>query len=532
MALTATALAAGLLTATSWSRAAPAAATSCATPSERDALRTGRTVLVGRWRGAEDFDVDWSLGVHASPRERVRYEDPMGGAAGPPTGTQAVLVHREGGTWVTGPCSHLDPARLHALSGPVPAPDGTGPVAAVAATGLRTAGLVLLDADGRPLGYGGRDVSHVLDVCPGGRRVLVVRQTAYDDHYEHGDPNLARWEVRDLATLDVVREGHAPRLFAGLCTDPAGDDLTLALGHGGPHTVVRDTPTGDTRLATGALRDLGARDPRDPTRSLVLGSADGPDHGPAAPVRLRSLDLRTGAATDLADLPPGASGKVAVSPDGRRVAVVGSVPEPGQDIRRPALWVLDRDTPTAPVTAELPGAVDAAWAGDHLGVAVRDDAWNTTVVFHDTALRETHRVPALAALATAPGAAGPGRLWSWQEEWFANPSSGSGPHDDGTTTTALHVLPGDGSTPQEVALPARLDLEGLTVVPTGPQPAAGLRTAPDVSPARHDTPRPVAPGAGAKAGADAGAAPVLTAVGGSAAALGALFVVFRRRRRR
>jgi hypothetical protein len=208
-----------------------ALACSCALPEPRDALAEADAAFVGElvegpYGGSGEQPI-WRFSVETSVKgdlgSQVDVRSPASGvscgfevAAGERVG---VLLYEEKGEWHGGLCTQIGPGELLAAAGPLPAPEGIGPVTFLVGGSFGEKRLLALDDRGRTLGYGGgRGETLALGICPGSR---VAVESVLDGH----EAFLA---VRDLRTLEVDRElTVVPKgpsgVYAVACLDGDGD---------------------------------------------------------------------------------------------------------------------------------------------------------------------------------------------------------------------------------------------------------------------------------------------------------------------
>lgn len=119
-----------------------------------------------------------------------------------------VLLDRHRGSWRSGLCGQLEPAKLRAAAAPLPAPDGCAPAAFVVGGSFGEARLLTLDRHARTLAYGlGAGQTTQLSICPDGNRMLEV----VDDH-----PRPSRLALRELPGLRLLGAAPSPPATLGL----------------------------------------------------------------------------------------------------------------------------------------------------------------------------------------------------------------------------------------------------------------------------------------------------------------------------
>lgn len=240
----------------------PAFACSCAERDPVSALRDGDAAVVvtateSSTRGA------MALGTHAVDVvvERVLRGElgigpleistrGLGASCGfelPRGRTTGVILDRDGGRWWAGLCDQLSPGPLLAAAEDLPLANGGEPTL-VAAGRFGHAGLVVLDAGGRALGWGDSvGYVHALAACPGGRHVAEVAME---------ESGTVRVVVRRTEDLESVRSVALPdvaseHLRASLaCADPEAERIVVGTLH--------DSGAGRGRGLVHAVRDDAA----------------------------------------------------------------------------------------------------------------------------------------------------------------------------------------------------------------------------------------------------------------------------------
>jgi hypothetical protein len=290
-----------------------AMACSCAIPEPRDALAEADAAFVGELIAApggtnSSGEVTWTFSVEEALKgglgSTVDVKSPASGvscgfevAVGERVG---VVLYEERGEWHGGLCSQIDPDELLAAAGPLPAPDGIGPVTFLVGGSFGEKRLLALDERGRTLGYGGgRGETLAIGVCAGAR--LAVESVL--------DGKEAFLAVRDLRTLTVEREVTVvPKgpssLYAVACIDGSGRVLAIDGWEGGVATVLLLEGERLEELFRGQVRESWLQDG---VAYLVLPDGE-----------LVSLDP-LGRQEHLGTLPPGIS-NVALNPDGSMAA--------------------------------------------------------------------------------------------------------------------------------------------------------------------------------------------------------------------
>lgn len=328
------------------------------------------------------------------------------GLAGSPGQTVALLLKREGSAWTSHLCAQMAPERLRQIARPLPRPNGTGPVKLLVGGRFEPARSVALDRRGRALRYGRGDGDvFELSVCPGGRRVVERVEFRFLDD--------SRWlAVRETGRLRQLRAVRLPRRGDDYpesirCTDrdagrivvfatnadyaymrPARSRVLLVQGK-----RIRTVHSGSARAAALAS-----------TRAYLVEGEETRE--------LRLLTLATGKTTRIASLPEAPGYKLALSPDGLRLAGVTA------ETIEPQVFVVElARIPAVVRVAALPVAGEPAWLDDRRLAVLptwRDVHRRTTAVarLFDPKLRELHRVETATALdwvvagATAYGVAG------------------------------------------------------------------------------------------------------------------------------
>ena len=216
------------------------------------------------------------------------------------------LTRADDGGWTSSSCDTVDPDDLPGAAERLPPPLGKGTAALLAFGSFSEGRMALLDAEGRPLAYGGgRGTAEAVSVCPGSRHAVELVSRAGSD-----------WiVVRRLRDASVVREQRSPwrgNLAAVACDDADGRKVFGTVGRRRRTSIV-------------LLQD---RRPR----TLHAGRFDAELLAPyAILVRRRGadlLDLRSGRVRRLRGV-RGSSESWTLSPDGSRAAGIA----PGFDRR-------------------------------------------------------------------------------------------------------------------------------------------------------------------------------------------------------
>jgi hypothetical protein len=127
------------------------------------------------------------------------------------SGIVAVLAHESRGHLWVGSCSGvMHPDLALSFYDPLPEPTGMGPAAFAVSNLLHSARLVVLDAQGRTLGYGTEEGTvRALAFCPGDERLVeVVEQDGGDGWIGGADRPAPTIELRDLDTMSVDMLGE------------------------------------------------------------------------------------------------------------------------------------------------------------------------------------------------------------------------------------------------------------------------------------------------------------------------------------
>jgi hypothetical protein len=191
----------------------PAHACSCVQLDPRTALRSADAAFVGTLvsrktgllgLGSTTFTFRVEQVVKGELADRVDVESSSSGAS---CGLEVALgqrigslLYREANGWTSSLCSQVDPDALLRAAGPLPGPNGSGPLRFVVGGKFGGIRLLALDGSGRTLGYGVGEGSVLrLSVCPGSQRLAEL--------VEGDGPEFPlRIAVRDLRTLEVLSE--------------------------------------------------------------------------------------------------------------------------------------------------------------------------------------------------------------------------------------------------------------------------------------------------------------------------------------
>lgn len=231
-----------------------------------------------------------------------------------------MLLTRSGDQWNGSLCSQMDPDVLIRAAGPLPKPDGAGPVRFLLGGQFGEARVMALDSQMRLLGYGfGEGEVTGLAVCPSSRRAVeVANKREGPDELTH----IVLAVVRDLASLRVVSETQI-RLFSGTinesdfsvlrvsCRDAEGTDLLLfGINNIGQESgrLVRLSGGRETTVYEG------------PGTDVLFGPGDIVYQ--AAANQIYRVDVASGRAQTIATRTGNLSQTWSLSPDGRWIAGV------------------------------------------------------------------------------------------------------------------------------------------------------------------------------------------------------------------
>lgn len=299
-----------------------ATACTCSDQDERDRLESGEVGVLGKVLARRPPAGDPS--VLESYAYRLRVERSVGARLGrevtivaPQDGCgpgpleigqpMAALLQGKPGRWKTNGCSIADHQEFRRALRPYPPARGRGRVALLAGGSFGSARVMALDQRGRILGYGfGEGEVRNISVCPGS--LLAAELVAV--------PGASTVAIRDLRTLEIIRESRLPRradqLEPGQTNVHCDDSAALSVHAGFGDYVRREERVHVYRAATPRAEKIAT----EPGYGVVLvegvallESAKG----------LFSLSLSTGTRRQLsgARVPD----VLAVSPDERRIAV-------------------------------------------------------------------------------------------------------------------------------------------------------------------------------------------------------------------
>ncbi|HEV2756582.1 MAG TPA: hypothetical protein VG318_12500, partial [Actinomycetota bacterium] len=256
-------------------------------------------------------------GELGDPGDTVEVHAPLSGAScgletapGEQYGIYLYVRDRDG-VWASNLCSQVSPETLREGASPLPAPTSDGPVRMIAGGSFGDTQTMLLDAQGRTVGYGegDLDVTHV-DGCRGNARLLEVGR----DY-----PARPVLFVRDVDSLDVVRTVELPIARRGglhvvelHCMSPDGGTAAVFVTNSGEPEArgVVFLVRGDDveRAYEGTARAATFRDGYAYLQEGRWGR------------RLRQVTLDAGTAAYVTRLPGRFSTELALSPDGTRLA--------------------------------------------------------------------------------------------------------------------------------------------------------------------------------------------------------------------
>ena len=219
----------------------------------------------------------------------------------------ALLLDRHGGRWRSDVCSQMTPRVLRAAATPLAAAvEGNAFLLAGGrfGDGVRT---IALDRRGRAVAYGrGPGATWDISSCPGGRVAVEVAS----------DRRRTWAAARELPTLRRLWQVPIVRGSVVSCRDAHGRDVIVFSRAGGdrtiPSLILRVGRRGVTPIHGGRAVAVSFSGDR---TAYTVGGRSGRG--------LFRIDLRTGRARIVAQLPPG-TGAISVSPGGRWLAGVGS----------------------------------------------------------------------------------------------------------------------------------------------------------------------------------------------------------------
>jgi hypothetical protein len=226
-----------------------------------------------------------------------------------PQGRIGLFLDRSGRRWHSSLCQQIAPEALIAAAGPLPRPDGRGPVELLVGGSFGTARLLALDRQGRTIRYGLGPGSTVdLDVCPGAE--LAVEVVAPETRLGRRRIDVRR--IGDLRLVHTLPVTVGPEEFATVvsCRDRLAGDVLVQ---------VTDFDGEDVRLLR--VRTGG---PPELLRRGATSVADGGDRVYLADGgRLLELTLGSEAVREVARI-PAETGALALSPDRTRIAGIAA----------------------------------------------------------------------------------------------------------------------------------------------------------------------------------------------------------------
>lgn len=327
-------------------QAVGAGACSCALGDPRDRLSEARAAFVGRV--LESRDGSGGVRIHRLAIEEVykgslpdtvevRSDERSSCAVSLRVGQRVGLLLRdEAAPYDVGICDEIKPAELEAATQPYPSGSGAGTARLLVAGAFHDAGLAALDERGRLIGWAFGSEGDSVDVCPGARYALQA-----------GD-DVSVIRLRDLAVVgrrDLPDEATS----AVRCLSRSGDRLAaITFDYGGGSDRRRLITLGD-----GRVRDITNRE----STSAVLGPRSAylvPP--PSAAFGLARIDYATGRTRVLLRR-RGSASSLALSPDGRELAVVWAPPR-----RRPyRLGIVSTAGPVSVRTRRIGRSQAALW---------------------------------------------------------------------------------------------------------------------------------------------------------------------------
>ena len=311
----------------------PALACSCGYGDPRDRFQEADGAFVGTFVESHpvepnptrsDADTIYTFvldeeykGELGDPGDIVEVHAPLSGAScgieAAPGEQYGIFLHvrDRDGVWASNLCSQVPPDMLREGASPLPAPTSDGPVRMIAGGSFGDTQTMFLDAEGRTVGYGDGDLD-VTDVagCRGSARLLEIGR-----EYP-GRPVLF---VRDLSSLEVIRTVELPIAPRGGLSVEA----LHCMSRDGGTAAVFATNYGEPK-ARGVLLIVRGDD----VETAYEGSGRSATFtGNYAYVqegrwgrRLMQLTLRAGTAGFVTRLPGRTSTRLALSPDGKRLA--------------------------------------------------------------------------------------------------------------------------------------------------------------------------------------------------------------------
>lgn len=311
----------------------PALACSCAYGDPRDRFEEADGAFVGTFVESHpvepnptrsDADAIYTFlldeeykGELGDPGDTVEVHAPLSGAS---CGIEAapgeqygiyLYVRQRDGVWASNLCSQVPPGMLREGASPLPAPTSEGPVRMVAGGSFGNTQTMLLDAQGRTVGYGDGDldVTHVAG-CRGSTRLLEIGR----DY--PGRPVLF---VRDLASLEVVRTVELPIATRGGMGVEALHCMSRDGGTAAVFATNFDEPKSHGVLLLVRGDDVEAVYEGSGRSATFAGDYAYVQEGRGGR-RLVQLTLGAGTAGFVTRLPGRTSTRLSLSPDGRRLA--------------------------------------------------------------------------------------------------------------------------------------------------------------------------------------------------------------------
>ena len=501
--------------------ASAASACSCAgIENPRAALAAADGAFVGTIERKDDgvfhYRIEHAVKGVGGATVAVRSSFEGCGLEGQPGTRVALFLDRSpSGEWSSHLCKGIEPDRLLEATRPLPAPDGSGPPAWIVGNGLGDKRTMLLDTQGRTLGYGDGPVGEPgdiidLDVCPGGRRVVEGLLSGGEGRDR---PMLVVRAIDGLRIERTVTVGevfdpsaHHWRVQEVQCRGPSAEVIDVVVadyGDAGNRTFLfrladgrwrRVTQSGDTSLFIS-----------DDPKSAVVRNDD----------RFDRLDIDSGTTTTFFRSARAQSS--ALSSAGTSFAVVTMNPERYTPEKLVVVATADGAVQGSHDFTQDTDMADMAWADDRT-LAVSGNYRAATLTFFDTALRvvgsvagwQAHRLMATdGRVFGAPYGHAPlieaRRDWKTARELVRLP--------DGATYAIAAVPPPTRSATATTttAVPTRAEAPVETVTPS---PA----TMPEI-PLPMAAPPPVAPASSTRPWAPAGAATVLLGAAVTAIAL-------------
>lgn len=245
------------------------------------------------------------------------------------------LYLRDDGAWSSSLCSQVSPQKMREAASPLPGPTSDRPVRMVAGGSFGDTQTMLLDARGRTVAYGSGDldVTHVA-TCTGGERILEVGRLY---------PDPPRLFVRDVASADVVRSVGLPfgrkQRFRSLSVEGLH-----CRSSNGRRAVVFATNYGEPESKSVLLKVSG-RDKKvihqGTGRSATFDGARVYLQQGSWGRELTRVSLRRGGERTITKLPGRFSSRLALSPDGSKLAAVAYPPYMDMETKPSKLYTVD-----------------------------------------------------------------------------------------------------------------------------------------------------------------------------------------------